>query len=180
MPAGIVCGAVEGHDWLTSDVAPNLYGVWGVSPTDEWAVGARGTALHYDGHAVSTVAIGEDVTLYDVSGIADDHVWAVGESGTFVRWTGNNWVPIPAGTLSTLRAVFATGPDDVWVGGEFGTLVRFDGLRATPVTVPGLAPDATIADIQGTGPDDVWVTGTQAGDAFVSHFDGSSWSAPQS
>jgi hypothetical protein len=176
----LATGPAASYTYLTSDALPNLHGVWGASPTDVWAVGEGGTALHYDGHQVTPVAIGEDVTLYDVWGTATDQVWAVGEAGTAVRWSGHGWVPFPAGTLATLRAVFANAADDIWIGGEFATLLHFDGRLATPMSVPGLEPNATINDIHGTGPHDVWIIGTHVGGAFVSHFDGSSWSPPQS
>ncbi len=176
----LATGPVASYTYLTSGLTPVLYSVWGASPSDVWAVGTGGSALHYDGHTVSPVTIGEDVTLYDVWGTAPDQIWAVGEAGTALRWSGAAWVPFPAGTVSTLRAVFATAPDDVWIGGAFATLLRFDGRLATPVSVPGLHPNATINDIHGTGPSDIWIIGTHIGGAFVSHFDGSSWSAPVS
>jgi len=43
---------------LTSNSTNNLYGVWGSSSSDIFAVGVSGTTLHYDGSAWSTQTSG--------------------------------------------------------------------------------------------------------------------------
>jgi hypothetical protein len=166
---------------LNPSAVPMLQGIWGSSPSDMWAVGSGGTALHYDGSAIREEATGVQSLLLDVWGTGPDDVWAVGEQGIALRRStpiagaGPIWAPVVTGTTSTLRAIFTAARDDVWIGGD-GGLFHSNGVLVSPVAVPGLPATPIVYDIHGLAPDDIWA----AGRAFVTHYDGTSWSPAQS
>lgn len=164
---------------LNPSPVQSLQGIWGTSPSDMWAVGNTGIALHHDGTAIREERTGVQSRLLDVWGSGPGDVWAVGEQGVVLRRTvpmagPSVWRPVASGTTATLRAVFTAARDDVWIGGD-GGLFHSDGGALTPVTVPGLSATSVVYDIHGLAPDDIWA----AGRAFVSHYDGTSWSPAQ-
>jgi hypothetical protein len=169
---------------LNPSAVPALQGIWGSSPSDMWAVGSSGSALHYDGSTVRQEVTGVSSLLLDVWGTAPDDIWAVGERGIALRRSSpiagasSPWTPVPTGTTATLRAVFAAARDDVWIGGD-GGLFHSDGVVVSPVAVPGLSAMGIVHDIHGLAPDDIWASGEDSFRAFVSHYDGTSWSPIQ-
>jgi hypothetical protein len=68
-------------------IAP-LYGVWGSSGSDVFAVGGGGTILHYNGFIWSSMASGTTNGLRDVWGSSESDVFAVGEGGTILHYGG--------------------------------------------------------------------------------------------
>ena len=165
-----------------------LNGVWGSAPDDMFAVGERGTILHYDGREVSQLPTTVNTTLFDVWGSRADTAWAVGAGGLVLRWDGVSWKEL-RGSVSTPRdlfAVFTATPGDVWVGGDLNTMFRIVGDTLEPAAIPGLPEDVSVRDLHGTAADDIWAVAggfspTLASTVtFVSHFDGQSWSAAES
>lgn len=67
-----------------------LSGLGGSGPGDVWAVGDKGTALHWDGRAWTAVATGTTAVLAAVWVAAPDEAWAVGD-GVLLRWDGKSW-----------------------------------------------------------------------------------------
>lgn len=161
-----------GWEMLTSAPLPPLTSVWGRAPNDVWAVGARGTIVHYDGERLAPSKAVTTANLYDVGGTATGEVWAVGDAGTVLRLSDGGWQPVASGTTAPLLAVFASAPDEVWIGGN-NVLLRASDQGIAPVTFPGRA-GATILDLHGTGKNDVWAALSDA----ITHYDGRSWSTP--
>ncbi len=156
-----------GWCWVSPQLTGNdLQDVWAVSPTDVWAVGGGGTALHWDGTAWSSVATGTTAGLVSVHGTAHNDVWAVG--GTVLHWNGIGWSELPCPLLPyTLTSVFAISRTDVWVvGGGNGSLAHWDGVRWT------LHPLGQMVDVWAASSTDIWGVG-KAGRIF--HGDGKSW-----
>jgi len=171
-------------DLRTGSMA-TLAGVFGSAPDDMWAVGSAGTVLHFDGRAVSALAVPTTANLLDVWGTGPDDVWIVGMGGTVLHWNGQSFTPLPSGTTVDLKAVFTARADDVWIGGDGGTLLHWNGGAMSAVAVAGVDPMTAILDIHGLGASDVWFAGggnvatgpfTTTPVSFVSHFDGTSWS----
>jgi len=167
---------------LRSGPAQDLLGVWGSSPTDMWAVGRAGTVLHYDGHAVSTIASGVTVDLTDVWGTGPNDVWIVGQGGTALHFDGTGLQPVGTGTTADLFAVFTVAPGDVWMGGGAATLIHVHNGATEPATLTGLTGAATILDLHGLAANDLWLSGgpsqtgaSPAEPGFVAHFDGTTW-----
>ena len=83
----------DGSTWKTVHVDyenPYLMGVWASAPDDVFAVGDRGTILHYDGNAWTKMDSLTDKQLRDVWGFAHNDVYACGAMPP----PGEPWEPI--------------------------------------------------------------------------------------
>lgn len=97
-----------------------LYGVWGASATDVWAVGhdpdstgELSAAFHWDGVAWSEVALppaAAGLDLFKVWGTAAADVWACGAGGTLLHYDGVEWSIVPSGTSSDLITLHGVAP----------------------------------------------------------------------
>ena len=158
-----------------------LRATFGSSPADMWAVGDAGTVLHYDGRNTVSVPSGTTADLNDVWGTGPSDVWAVGAAGTVLHYDGQAFVSVSSGTDVDLRAVFTVAAGDVWIGGDQGVLARRGGTGFAVMAVPGINA-MSIYDLHGLARDDIWLAGgtsvlAGAPQGFVSHFDGTAWSA---
>lgn len=167
-------GATPFASWepLNKPAFPPLKSVWGRAPNDVWAVGMRGTIVHYDGERLTLHGGGTTEMLTDVGGTTTGEVWAVGDSGTILHMSDGPWQPVESGTAAPLLAVFASAQDEVWIGGR-GILLRASSRGVEKFPFPGPA-GAQILDLHGTGKDDVWAALTDG----ISHYDGRAWSTP--
>jgi hypothetical protein len=111
------CAETPPGDWT-------LYGVWGSSDRNVWAVGNGGTVLHWDGWSWSPVPSGTAYPLRSIWGAGPSDVWAVGAGGTTIRWDGSSWTPVSIGTTFDLFGVWCVGRD-AWVVGDQGTVRRW-------------------------------------------------------
>jgi hypothetical protein len=117
-----------------------LYGVFGVSVTQMYAVGGNGTIwrLNYKsstgilGSTKETLTPLTTTALYGVSGSAGD-LWAVGDANAVYHstgdgtWTRQTNLSTPA-NFTNFRGVLALGPNDVYVVGTImGTKVIMHG-----------------------------------------------------
>ncbi|OQY49064.1 MAG: hypothetical protein B6240_03955 [Desulfobacteraceae bacterium 4572_87] len=66
---------------MTSGAIDSLYGIWGSSVSDVFAVGYSGTIFHYDGISWSPMTSGATNSLYGIWG-SGSYFFAVGDSGT--------------------------------------------------------------------------------------------------
>lgn len=94
-----------------------MFGVWGSSLADVWAVGgdlanedAGGVIWHFDGTAWSVTDVADVApaglpTLYKVWGRSADEVYAVGRLGMVLRFDGSNWSVVSSDTTRTLFTV---------------------------------------------------------------------------
>jgi hypothetical protein len=174
----LTAAPAPGFTDLRTGPAQSLFGTWGSSPMDMWAVGMRGTVLHADGQTVASVPAGTATRLDDVWGTGPADVWTVGQGGVVLHFDGNTFAPVESGTTADLNAVFAAAPNDVWIAGVNATLLHWDGSSMTPVALPGAPADAVIRDVHGIAADDIWLAGggTASAPAFVAHYDGTAWS----
>ncbi|GAB4202514.1 MAG: hypothetical protein OHK0013_15880 [Sandaracinaceae bacterium] len=135
---------------MESGTEEDLWGVWGATPDNVWAVGGTGfspsepTLLHFDGTAWAPVSFGpleraNVHAFFKVWGSGPDDVWVVGQRGVVLHFDGVSWREELVGASDDLVAVWGTGPDDVvMVGGRSnGIVTTWDG--ASFVTTP-LAP----------------------------------------
>ena len=108
-----------------------IYGVWGKSGDDFYAVGSAagrdGFVWHYDGTAFEAAklprnlprtAAGELPGFFKVWGTGDD-VWVVGSSGSFMHRKGTGpFEVVPTGTKETLFTLHGTKDRCLVVGGS--------------------------------------------------------------
>lgn len=146
----------DGRGWSRQPTPrrENLWGVWGASPEDLWAVGGNGAAddrpvlLHWDGRAWRDVEIpalqrAGVGAFYKVWGLSSDNVYVVGQRGVVLHRTGGAWREELAGASGDLVSVWGTDANNVLaVGGRGnGIVTRWDGTRWTARTLdllPGL------------------------------------------
>jgi hypothetical protein len=137
----------------THALAPDvkLFGIWGSSPTDLWAVGGKpdqsSTVLRYDGKAWR-----EDM---DAPPVQNPRI-------------GGTWYK-----------VWGSSAKDVWLVGQLGFLVHYDGNAYAKVDVSGAGVASQgLFTVAGRAPDDVWVVGGDPTRGIALHYDGKSWAAP--
>jgi hypothetical protein len=120
---------------------PTLYGVWGATPSDLWAVGGyampatgQGTAVlwHFDGNAWTDAttalppAVAQSVSLFKVWGSSAADVWIVGTGGTAAHFDGSAWAAVPTGVTNRIVTVHGAHGMRIAVGG-FGTALVLEG-----------------------------------------------------
>jgi hypothetical protein len=165
----ILRGAGAAWELMETPTDEDLWGVWGASPNDVWAVGGRGSgdaqrvALRFDGTEWTEVNIplqrpGVNA-FFKVWGSSADDVWIVGQNGAIVQWNGTEFVETGVGFARDLISVWGTGPNDVYVvgGRGNGVVARWDG---TAWTAQDIAPAPGLNGVW-AGPDGVWVAGAR-------------------
>jgi hypothetical protein len=157
--------------------SPDLYAVWGSSPTDVFAVGEAFEILHYDGAAWSSMISPQPGQLEGVWGASSSDVFAVGNAetlypGEILHYDGSSWSTMfGPGTTGFLQAVWGTSPSDVFAAGSW--VWHYDGASWTEMTnSPG--GDS----IWGSSSSDVFVTVIQSIEtSVVFRYDGATWTA---
>lgn len=107
-----------------------VFGIWGRSASDFYAVGSVGSAngfiWHYDGTAFRDLPLPADIPtvdgelpgLFKAWGDSQGHVWAVGARGLVLKSTdGGDFVRVPTDTQATLFTVAGHDGRCVVVGG---------------------------------------------------------------
>lgn len=121
---------------VPSGVTGYLWGIWGSSASDLWAVGDAGTILRGNGTTWTKVTSPTTQPLYGVWGTSSTNVWAVGAASTILRWDGTSWKTVAAPTVpGVLLSIWGSGANDVWTAGN-GTFLRWNGTAWATVTAP--------------------------------------------
>lgn len=129
-----------------------VYGIWGSSPTDLWAVGGVEGGSH---GAFAWRSTGNDWilapgfpsdlaatdALWKVHGRGASDVWMVGTGGNVVRWDGTTMSRMSTGTGESLFTVHASAQRFAAVGG-FGTgrILENEGAGWVNVSPPAASP----------------------------------------
>ena len=124
-----------------------VYGIWGASPDDLWAVGGNVSegafAWRYDGNSWAEAegfppVLVRSASLFKVWGSAPDNVWLVGTGGVILQYDGDRLTQVRSGTTRDLFTVSGNRERVVAVGG-FGTgvIVENDGSGWIDVTPQG-------------------------------------------
>lgn len=172
LAAGLSLPAAGPVHFDRQQVAPrltNLSGVSGSGPDDVFAVGARGTIVHFDGARWSSRESGTSQNLTAVWVASPTDVVAVGFGGTILRYDGRLWSRQASGTNLALSSVWGASSTEVRAVGRTGTILRFDGTSWR-------------SEASGTREDLLTVWGSSASDVYAAgargtllHFNGSSW-----
>ena len=103
-----------------------IWGVWGSSSRDVFAVGEYGTILQYNGTAWRLMSSGTTNPLYGVWGSSATDVFAVGDYGTILQYNGTAWRLMNSGTVpEALYAVWGSSANSVFAVGEYGTILHY-------------------------------------------------------
>src|SRR5580704_229123 len=99
----------------------NYRSVWGSGHDDVWAVGDKGTIVHFDGMGWSASPSGTTTeNLTSVHGTSPTDVWVSGDKGTIYRWDGKAWTRASEIADTALLSVWASGTNDIWAVGTLG------------------------------------------------------------
>lgn len=146
---------------METPAASTVFGIWGATPDDVWAVGGDsdatgGFAWRLQGDTwAPEPSLPADVSagaaVWKVYGTAADDAWFVGSNGVALHWDGTSLRPGDTGVGSSLFTVHAAGDRYVAVGGAAsGIIVEYEGDAWTNVT-----PDPPPQGLSGValGPD---------------------------
>jgi hypothetical protein len=150
---------------MSSNTTGDLYGLWGVSSDDVFAVGESGVVIHYDGIAWSPMSKPPTGHLNGVWGSARDNVFAVGNGGVILKYDGAVWNTMSSGTTTHLSGIWGSAPDDVFAAGNNGLILNYDGMVWTEVA----SGHPNVAGIWGSASDDVFAVGNGG---TIIHWDG--------
>lgn len=128
---------------MTTPGTGTVFGLWGTSPQDLWAVGGDGASngfvWRFDGSTWSALsdvpARLREVSLFKVFGTSADEVWIVGGGGVTARWNGHALTEVVSATTRTLFTVHASAGRMAAVGGYgTGVILEHDGSAWVDVT----------------------------------------------
>jgi hypothetical protein len=160
-------------NWCWDHPSPqgkNMFGVWGTSETNVFAVAEGGTIFRYDGVQWTLSAVSTKAALRGIWGAGPSAVFAVGGAGTILHYDGQSWSAMASNATTDLNGVFGTSPTNVYAVGKKGAVRRFNGtIWTTPVL---LTTDFNA--IWGSGPSDLFLVGKGGA---IAHFDGTNWTA---
>lgn len=152
----------------------SLFAIWAVSPTDVWAVGKAGAAVHYDGSNWTTSNTGVTTDLYGVWASGPQAVWAVGKAGRILKYDGSAWTSMSSPTTLDLNAIHGASPTDIFAVGKStnelnpGVIVRYNGLTWTT----GPTPTYGLYGVYALTPMLVYASGP---DGLITRYNGLSW-----
>jgi hypothetical protein len=141
-----------------------VFGIWGASPDDVWAVGGAsdatgGFAWRLEGDAwVDEPTLPDnvelDAALWKLYGRSGDDVWLVGSNGVSLHWDGSTLTQGDTGVGTSLFTVHADAERFVAVGGTAsGIIVEYAGGTWSNTTPnpppPGLS--GVVLDDDGSG-----------------------------
>jgi hypothetical protein len=153
----------------TSTLADELDGVFGLSATDVWTVGATGVQ-HWDGSMWTYLPRPDGGDTFGASaiwGTAATDLWIA--ASEVYHWDGAQWTDVDTG-IAEVKAIWGTATTDVWAAGD-GAIAHWDGSAWTAANVPG--GTTNLAALWGTSTTDVWAVGGTS----IAHWDGTSWTA---
>lgn len=132
--------------WALFEPAPGVripnvdfFDVHASSPTNVWIVGAKGTALFWDGNEllIETLPTTEDLTR--VLMLSDRRGYIVGNNGTVFEMRSGRWVRANTGSIvdnwNAVGAVDVGGTSRAWIlGNDRGNRLFFDGQQWAPTS----------------------------------------------
>ncbi|MBL8635081.1 MAG: hypothetical protein JNM40_17770 [Myxococcales bacterium] len=147
----------------------SLYGIWGTSASDIWAVGDAGTAMHYDGQSWSLQNSGTKNALNGVWSAIPNSAWVVGDTGTALHWDGSKFVSETSGTANHLNSVWGSSDGKLVAVGAQGTILQRNGTAWSPQS-SGVTTN--LYRVNGSDEQNIWVVGQTN---TVLKGNGSSW-----
>ena len=143
-----------------------VFGMWGSSPTDMWAVGGSfggaGFVWHYDGTAWTVApsvdpAIVADNTIWKVGGRSATDLWMSGTNGLTLHWNGSTMERVDVSTDSSLFSVAGNAERFITVGGAFSGEIWENTGTGWKSTLPPGGPTLTGVTVSA---DDAYAVGS--------------------
>ncbi len=156
---------------MNSGTTQPLYGVWGTSSYNVYAVGYNGTILRYNGSVWSTVTSGIYEDLLGIWGTSAKDIFVVGGYGTILHFNGTAWSTMSSiATVESYFDAWGTSPNNVYVSGGGGIILHYDGSAWSTMSSP---TTSSLRSIWGSSNNDIYAVGDSG---TVVHFNGSTWS----
>jgi hypothetical protein len=167
-------------DWLAGSqimaLAPR-------SATNVWAVGTKGTILHWKNYEWTRVASSVETNLYSVAFASSGPGWAVGDKA-ILKWDGSAWTKVLTPT-QLLYAVDAVSADDAWAVGNQGAILHWDGAQWTAAMSTTTTVSTTLVELDMVSSTEGWAVGADLVpnparldlyDPVLLHWNGANWS----
>jgi hypothetical protein len=152
-------GVILRHDPAAGSFTPmatpgigTVFGIWGASPSDVWAVGGaseseggfawrlRGGANAWEAEPSVPADVVTGAAIWKIYGTSTSDAWAVGSNGVALHWDGTVFSRGNTGVGSSLFTVHAADGRYAAVGGSAsGFIVEHDGIEWINTT-PDPAP----------------------------------------
>lgn len=133
----------------------DLFGVWGDSPADVFAVGWE-AIVHWDGTVWSRMESESPEILRDVWGLSGEDVFAVGGGGTILHYDGSSWTSQESGTTECLLGVWGSTSAGMIAVGFGGTILHYDGCVWSPCAP---VTDRALYAVWGSDEDGIFAVG---------------------
>ena len=168
---------------MDSNTEHTLYGVWGVSGSNVFAVGASSTILRYSGYLWSPHDTpGTTGDIEDVCGNSSVDVFAVqydsslwGSGATLLKYiTGSTWTQMTSfETDRALYGIWSSSSADIFVVGEKLTIYHYNSITDTLTLMNGgEETDPDLTGVWGTSPNDVFAVGDEGA---ILYYNGNQW-----
>lgn len=145
----------------------HLRGVWGTSSKDIFAVGQKGTIIHYDGDFWELMDSGTDLQLNDIWGTSPHDVFACGYN-IVLHYDGIGWTKMEGIGFGFFTSIWAHEPDDVFMVGD-DNIYHYNGEHWANVTSDSYP---MLRGVFGFTSDNVYVVGDGG---IILHYDGNNW-----
>jgi hypothetical protein len=156
------------------DTVYPLYSLWGSSPDNLWAVGDKGTIVHWDGSEWRKDQSPTNLILYNVWGTSSDNIYAIhislSQQSLLIHFDGNNWIDItnqlPTGERNFTSLWFDRGETGYIVGNN---VLYYNGVVFNRIEIN---QDKFLLRVRGRNSADVFTVGQKG---RVYHFNGVNW-----
>lgn len=175
----------DGDSWTsTTSVTGRLYGVWGSSPSDIYAVmgmqGRENIFLYYDGNNWNTIRHDFGNYILGVHGTSSSDIFMVGRGGLIVHYDESEWNQMSGfgTTINYINSIWGASSTDVYaVGGRwdypeqkyYSMMLHYDGSSWSNVESK---TDRYIYDIWGASSTDIFYVGRGG---IIKHYNGKLW-----
>lgn len=135
----------------------DLNDIWGTSLDDFWAVGEKGTLLHWANNVWTAAAVsGVTQGLKMIRGRSPSDIYAVGEAGTVLHYDGSTWSKLAFPTTDTLYGLWLANDGQAWVVGDRGLSARLSGSQVELLLTGATTRLRTIYSVGGA---EIWAAG---------------------
>ncbi|QTA78056.1 immunoglobulin-like fold-containing [Desulfonema limicola] len=162
-----------GGQWEWMNPLPQgntIKAVWGSSGSDVFAVGLRGTILHYNGSVWSEMNSGTSNDLLGIWGSSASDVFAVGYIGTILHYDGDTWSEMSSDNSNGLLGIWGSSASDVFVVDNYGNILHYNGNTWSEMSSGNTN---RLSGIWGSSASDVFAVGDSG---TILHYDGNTWS----
>jgi PKD repeat protein len=162
-----------------------LYGIWGTSPSNIYAVGQDGAIMHYDGATWTAETSGTTEKLNAIWGVTEPvtetNIYAAGENGILLHKTaaGTTWGTEPLNSNNfgntDLYSVRGSSASNVYLGSNNGYFLRFNGTEWTEFDPNPPTGSSKIAGIWAFSSTNLYCSTAAGSYGRLFHYDGEKW-----